>query len=68
MENSQPAGDIWKILLSLNGKENVSHEIQQKMSMNTVVLKHVLVQNLTFAPLVSKKFENDAMLYNKGKC
>ena len=30
--------------------------------MNTAVLKHVLVQNLMFAPLVSKKFENDAIL------
>ena len=36
------------------------------MSMNTAVLKHELVRNLMFAPLVSKKFENDAILYNTG--
>ena len=66
MENSQHAGNIWKILLSLNENENVSHKIQQIMSMNTAVLKHELVRNLMFAPLVSKKFENDAILYNTG--
>ena len=66
MENSQHAGNIWKILLNLNENENVSNKIQQIMSMNTAVLKHELVRNLMFAPLVSKKFENDAILYNTG--